>query len=199
MNETDEGNRGGAQTPESLSTKLNRLSETARRDPSFQFQNIAHLITVEMLFWSFQQLRKDAAVGVDGVGAWDYESNLRVNLTKLHQQLVAGRYRAQPLRRVYIEKENGKQMPLSISAVEDKIVQKAVVELLNRIYENDFLPCSYGYRPGRNAHDAVEAIQRKITCGKVNYVLEADIRDFFGSIDRKQLMEMLQKRARTSL
>lgn len=161
MNETGEGNRGGAQTPESLSTKLNRLTETARRDPSFRFQNIAHLITVEMLFWSFQQLRKNAAAGVDGVRARDYENNLQANLTKLHQQLVAGCYRAQPLRRVYIEKENGKERPLSIPVLEDKIVQRAATELLSRIFENDFLPTSYGYRPKRSAHDALEAIFRK--------------------------------------
>lgn len=194
MHETDGGNRGGAQTLESLSTKLNRLSETARRDPKFQFQNIAHLITVEMLCWSFQQLRKNAAAGVDGVRAQDYEKNLRVNLATLHQQLVEGRYRAQPLRRVYIEKENGKQRPLSIPALEDKIVQRAATELLSRIYENDFLPVSYGYRPRRSAHDALKAIGADITLGKANYVLDADISDYFGSIVRSQLMEMLQKR-----
>ena len=129
MHETDEGNRGSAQTLESLSTKLNRLSETARRDPKFQFQNIAHLITVEMLLWSFQQLRKNAAAGVDGVKAQDYEKNLRANVANLHQQLVEGRYRAQPLRRVYIEKENGKKRPLSIPALEDKIVQRAATQV----------------------------------------------------------------------
>lgn len=194
MYETDEGNGGGAQTLESLSTKLNRLSETARRDPKFQFQNIAHLITEEMLLWSFQQLRKNAAAGVDGVRAQDYEKNLRVNVANLHRQLVEGRYRAQPLRRVNIEKENGKERPLSIPAVEDKIVQRAATELLSRIYENDFLPVSYGYRPKRGAHDALNAIRADITLGKANYVLDADISDYFGSIVRSKLMEMLQKR-----
>ncbi len=169
MHETDEGNRGGAQTPESLSTKLNRLSETARRDPKFQFQNIAHLITVEMLLWSFQQLRKNAAAGVDGVRAEDYEKNLRVNLASLHQRLVEGRYRAQPLRRVYIDKENGKQRPLSIPALEDKIVQRAATELLSRIYESDFQPVSYGYRPRRSAHDALNAIRADMECAPFNW------------------------------
>jgi group II intron reverse transcriptase/maturase len=143
---------------------------------------------------AFRELKKNAAAGVDGVTVREYEQKLTDNLVNLHERLKQGRYRAQPMRRVYIDKEDGKKRALSIPAVEDKIVQKAVVELLNRIYENDFLPCSYGYRPGRNAHDAVEAIQRQITLGKVSYVLDADIRDFFGSIDRKQLMEMLQKR-----
>jgi len=98
------------------------------------------------------------------------------------------------MRRVYIEKEDKKQRPLSIPVIEDKIVQRAVVEILNRIYENDFLPCSYGYRPGRNAHDAVEAIREKAITGKVSFILDADIRDFFGSIDRGKLMEVLQRR-----
>jgi group II intron reverse transcriptase/maturase len=95
---------------------------------------------------------------------------------------------------VFIDKEDGKKRPLSIPVIEDKIVQRAVVEILNRIYEQDFLPCSYGYRPGRNAHDAVGEIRDRITRGKVGFVLDADIRDFFGSIDRKKLMEMLQRR-----
>jgi len=194
MHETEEGNRGGALTLESLSTKLNRLSEAARKNPELQFQNIAHLITAEMLLWSYQQLRKNAAAGVDGVRPQDYEKNLRGNLMNLHQQLVAGRYRAQPLRRVYIEKENGKQRPVSIPALEDKIVQRAATELLSRIYENDFQPVSFGYRPKRSAHDALDAIRADITLGKANYVLDADISDYFGSIVRSQLMEMLQKR-----
>jgi RNA-directed DNA polymerase len=194
MNGTNERNRVGAQTPESLSTKLNRLSETARKDPEFQFKNIAHLMSVEMLIWSFGQLRKNAAAGVDGITAKDYETNLHANVTNLHQQLVEGRYRAQPLRRVYIEKEDGKKRPLSIPALEDKIVQRAATELLNRIYENDFLPVSYGYRPNRSAHDALEAISTNISMKQANYVLDADISDYFGSIVRSQLMKMLQKR-----
>jgi RNA-directed DNA polymerase len=194
MHETEEGNRGGTRMPESLSTKLNRLSEAARNNSELQFQNIAHLITVEMLLWSFQQLRKNAAAGVDGVTPQDYESDLQGNLSKLHRRLVEGRYRAQPLRRVYIEKENGKQRPLSIPALEDKIVQRAATELLSRIYENDFLPVSYGYRPRRSAHDALDAIRADITLGKANYVLDADISDYFGSIVRSELMKMLQKR-----
>ena len=184
----------GAQTPETLSTKLNRLSETARNDSEFQFRNIAHLITIEMLIWLFNQLRTDAACGVDGVTVRGYENNLSPNITNLHQQLVEGRYRAQPLRRVSIEKEDGKKRPLSIPALEDKIVQRAATELLSRIYENDFLPSSYAYRPNRSAHDALDAISRNITLGKANYVLDADISDYFGSIVRSQLMTMLQKR-----
>ena len=194
MNATNEGNRSSARPLESLSTKLNRLSETARREPSRQFQNINHLITVEMLIWSFKELRKDAAAGLDGVTTQDYEKNLRPNILDLHNKLVAGQYRAQPLRRVYIEKEDGKKRPLSIPALDDKIVQRAATELLTRIYERDFLNCSYGYRPKRGAHDALDAINRDIIFGKANFILDADISDYFGSIVRSKLIKMLQKR-----
>jgi len=191
---TTKGNKGGALIPEPLSTKLNRLSETARTNPAFQFRTLAHLINGELLLKAYQALRKDAAAGVDNVTAQEYEKNLQGNLTDLHQRLRERRYRAQPLRRVYIAKETGKMRPLAIPVLEDKIVQKATVDILSRIYEQDFLPCSYGYRPGRNAHDAVQAIQKAITLGNVSYVIEADIEDYFGSIVRQQLREMLTKR-----
>jgi RNA-directed DNA polymerase len=194
VNEAVRGNRNGAKTPETLLTKLNRLSEQARSDRKRKFNNIAFLITTEMLEWSFRQLRRDAATGVDGITVTAYEKNLEDNLKNLHQRLKAKQYRAEPLRRVYIEKEDGKKRPLSIPSLEDKIVQKAVAELLNRIYENDFLSCSYGYRPKRSAHDALDDIQKDITFGKVTFGLDADIRDYFGTIVRKQLMDMLQKR-----
>lgn len=194
MNATNERNRSGAQSPESLSTKLNRLSESARRESKRRFQNISHLITVEMLGWAFKQLQKNAAAGVDGLQAKDYEMNLQANLTVLHDKLVTGKYRALPLRRVYIEKEDGKKRPLSIPALDDKIVQRAATELLTRIYENDFLSCSYGYRPRRSAHDALDAINRDITFGKASFVLDADISDYFGSIVRSELMEILKRR-----
>jgi len=168
VNETVRGDRTGAPPTQSLLTKLNRLSETARKNPQYQFANIAHMVDIEMLTWAFQELRKDASAGVDGVTAKDYERNLKSNLEDLYKRLKEGRYRAQPLRRTYIEKEDGKQRPLSIPALEDKICQKAVTELLSRIFENDFLPVSFGYRPGRGPHDALDAISRDITLGNVN-------------------------------
>jgi group II intron reverse transcriptase/maturase len=180
--------------PESLLTKLNRLTEIAKRQPDFQFRTLAHLINEEMLTRSFHGLRKDAAAGVDKVTAQDYAKGLEENIRDLHRRLRERRYRAQPLRRVYIEKEDGKRRPLSIPALEDKIVQKSVVDILSRIYEQDFLPCSYGYRPGRNAHQAVQALQKQIIFGRVNHILEADIQDYFGSVVRKMLEEMLPKR-----
>ena len=188
-----QGHGAGTLMPGTLLTKLHRIAETAKQK-SYVFRTLAHLITEEALTWSFRELRKDAAAGVDEVSARDYEQNLSANLKDLHQRLRERRYRAQPLRRVYIEKEDGKQRPLSIPVLEDKIVQKAVASILERIYEADFLPCSYGYRPQRSAHQAVQAISVRILVGKVNYVLEADIRDYFGSIVREELKRMLQKR-----
>src|SRR6201997_3399952 len=125
-----------------MSTDINRIAELAKEDPKRQFNSIAHLITGEKLYEAFRGLRKDASAGIDGV---TYEENIQ----QLHQRLKEGKYQAQPLRRVYIPKEDGKQRPISIPALEDKIAQKAVVDLLNAIYEQDFLDCSYGFRPKR--------------------------------------------------
>jgi RNA-directed DNA polymerase len=192
---SNRGNSEDAQTStKPLSTKLNRVSKIAKQNPEFRFKTLAHLITVELLMWAFQELRKNAAAGVDGLTAEEYAADLKRNIEGLHCRLKEGRYQAQPLRRVYIEKEDGKKRPLSIPVLEDKIAQRAVVAILNRIYERDFLDCSYGYRNGRGPHDAVNAIQEKAVYGRVNLVLEADIQDYFGTIVRKDLMQMLQKR-----
>jgi group II intron reverse transcriptase/maturase len=147
-----------------------------------------------MLTRSFHALKKSAAAGIDGVTAKEYEQNLVANVATLERRLRANQYRAQPLRRVYIGKEDGKQRPLSIPSIEDKIVQRAVAEILGRIYEVDFLNCSYGYRPKRSAHDAVNFVQETTAFGKVNFVYEADIKDYFGSIVRVSLLEIIRKR-----
>lgn len=194
MNAAATGNKDRASTRVALSTQLSRLSVISKEQPDFTFKTLGHLINEEMLTRSFYALKKSAAAGADGVTAADYEKNLRLNIADLYLRLRANRYRAQPLRRVYIAKEDGKQRPLSIPALEDKIVQRAVAEILGRIYEMDFLDCSYGYRPKRSAHDAVNFIQEKSAFGKVNFIFEADIRDYFGSIVRSQLMTILKKR-----
>lgn len=177
-----------------LSTELGRLSVRAKEQPEFVFKTLGHLINEEMLIRSFGGLKMSAASGVDGVAAKAYEESLQANISNLYRRLRANQYRAQPLRRVYIEKEDGKQRPLSIPVLEDKIVQRAVAEILGRIYEMDFLDCSYGYRPKRSAHDAVNFIQERSVFGKVNFIFEADIRDYFGSIVREELMQILRKR-----
>ncbi len=177
-----------------MSTELNRLSELAKADKTTRFLSIAHLLSPAALMAAFEGLRKDASAGVDEVTYREYEQDVWRNIPTLHHRLVSRQYRAQPLRRIYIPKENGKERPISIPALEDKIVQKATVTVLNEIYEQDFLPCSYGFRPGRSAHDALDAIGRTICRGPIAYVLEADIQSYFDAIVRDQLMAFVERR-----
>src|SRR6201982_3978989 len=177
-----------------MSTDINRIAELAKEDPRRTFFSIAHLITVEVCQEAFGNLRKGASAGIDGVTYQQYEAHAEENIRQLHQRLKEGKYRAQPLRRVYIPKEDGKQRPISIPALEDKIVQKAVVDLLNAIYEQDFLDCSYGFRPGRGQHQALDEVGRIICTRPIGWILEIDIRSYFDSIVRSALVEMIEKR-----
>jgi retron-type reverse transcriptase len=149
---------------------------------------------VEWLVVAFYGLRKDASAGIDGVTYAAYEANVQENVEKLHERLKGGKYRAQPLRRIYIPKEDGKERPISIPALEDKIVQRGTVDLLNAIYEEDFLGCSYGFRRRRGAQDALDEIGRVICRREISYVLEADICGYFDAIVRKLLMELVGRR-----
>lgn len=171
-----------------MSTKLDRLTELAKEEPKRQFFSIAHLITPETLYAAFRSLRKDASAGMDGVTYEEYQQDAERKIQELYQRLKDGKYQAQPLRRVYIPKENGKQRPISIPALEDKIVQKAMVEVLNAIYEQDFLDCSYGFRPGRGQHQALDEVKRVICTRSTGWILELDITAYFDSIVREQLM-----------
>jgi RNA-directed DNA polymerase len=146
------------------------------------------------LMAAFEGLRRDASAGVDEVTYQEYEQDVWRNIPTLHHRLVSHQYRVQPLRRVYIPKENGKERPISIPALEDKIVQKATVTVFNAIYEQDFLPCSYGFRPGLSPHDALGAIGRTICRNPMAYVLEADIQGYFDAIVRSQLMAFVERR-----
>jgi len=177
-----------------MSTELHRLSELAQADKTTRFLSIAHLLTPTALLAAFEGLRKDASAGVDAVTYREYEQDVWRNIPMLHHRLVSHQYRARPLRRVYIPKENGQQRPIAVPALEDKIVQKATVTVLNAIYEQDFLPCSYGFRPGRSPHDALDAIHRTMQDGSMAYVLEADIRSYFDAIVRDQLMAFVERR-----
>lgn len=177
-----------------MSPQLRRLTELAREDRARQFSSIAHCLTVEALQQAFGSLRKDASAGVDGVTYQQYAVDAPRRIAQLHDRLKSKRYRVQPLRRVYIPKEDGKERPISIPALEDKIVQKATVSLLNAIYEPDFLDCSYAFRPGRSQHDALDAVGRIICRGQVSYVLEIDISGYFDAIVRNQLIEWIEKR-----
>jgi len=183
-----------AETSLSMSPGLLKVAERAKRNPEVRLLALAHHMDEAALARAHGQLRKDAAVGVDGVTVEQYGQQLEQNVRALHQRMKAGRYRHQPIRRVHIPKEGSKTRPIGISTVEDKIVQGALTEVLTAVYEQDFLECSYGFRPGRGQHDALRALNREMRKGAVNYVLEADIVSFFDSIDRKMLMEMLRER-----
>jgi group II intron reverse transcriptase/maturase len=183
-----------ATTPGIMSTGLLKVAERARRDPQARILALARLLDEELLMVAFDRIRKDAAVGVDGVTKEQYAEHLEDNLRALHDRMKAGQYRHQPIRRVRIPKAPGKERPIGISTVEDKVVQNALHLVLAAIYEQDFLDCSYGFRPGRSAHDALRAVNAAVARSQVNWVLEADIRSFFDSLCRTQLLEMLRQR-----
>ena len=174
--------------------ELSRLTELAKEDPGRKFFSIAHFLTPQALYEAFRSLRKDASAGVDEVTYAEYEQEAQQSIQKLHERLTSKTYRAQPLRRIYIPKEDGRKRPIAIPALEDKIVQKATVRLLNAIYEQDFLPCSYGFRPGRSPHQALNEVGRVICREPTSVVLELDITSYFDSIVREQLMEMVERR-----
>lgn len=181
-----------------MSPKLHRIAELAREKPERQFFSIAHFLTPEALSVAFHGLRRAASAGIDGVTYADYERDEERNIQELHGRLNRQQYRAQPLRRVYVPKETGEQRPISIPCIEDKIVQKAAATLLEAIYEEDFLECSFGFRPGRGPHNALDRVGEVICRRPVSTVLEADISAYFDSIVREHLMGMIEKRIRDS-
>jgi len=184
----------GAKTSERMSPELQKVVARAHEHPKEKILSLAHRIDVPALERSFHRLRKDAAVGVDGVSKAGYGEELERKLQDLHRRLKSRRWRHQPIRRFHIPKGEGKTRPIGISCLEDKIVQDAVREVLEAIYEQDFLDCSYGFRPGRSAHDALRALNRAVHQGRVQWVIEADIVSFFDSLDRTRLKEMLRTR-----
>jgi len=183
-----------ATTVGNMSPKLLKVAEVAKRDRSARFYSLAYLIDEEMLARAFGRLRGGAAVGVDGMTKEEYAEGLGERLQDLKERMKAGRYRHQPIRRVQIPKERGGTRPIGIPTVEDKIVQGALAEVMGAVYEQDFLDCSYGFRPGRGPHDAMRNLNQVAYQGEANWVLEADIKSFFDSIDRKELSEMLRER-----
>lgn len=183
-----------ASTLGSMSPGLQKVVERARREPEGRFHSLAQLIDVPALARAYRRQRKGAAVGMDGVTKEEYGRDLEARLQDLHARLTAKRYRHQPIRRVHIPKGKGKTRPIGISAFEDKLVQDAVREVLEAIYEQDFLECSYGFRPGRSAHDALRTLDQVVHRGEVSWILEADIVSFFDSVDRTALAKMLQTR-----
>jgi len=173
---------------------LDRVREAARRDKEARFTALLHHVNLDRLRAAYWAIRPQAAPGVDGVTWEDYGQDLEQNLQDLHRRVHSGAYRARPSRRTYIPKADGRQRPLGIAALEDKIVQRAVVEVLNAIYEEDFLGFSYGFRPGRKPHDALDALAVGLDRKKVNWVLDADICDFFSRLDHVWIEKFLEHR-----
>jgi RNA-directed DNA polymerase len=183
-----------AQSQTSMPHALERIREVARERKKEKFISLFHHISVDLLEDAFYELKVDAAPGVDRLMWKDYEAELERNLEDLHNRVQSGAYRARPSRRVYIPKPDGRQRPLAVAALEDKIVQRAVVALLNAIYEEEFLGISYGFRPGRSTHDALDALCVGIHSKKVSFILDADIRSFFDEISQEWLVRFLEHR-----
>src|SRR5580700_10656915 len=175
------------QSRESVSQALERIRKVARERRKERFTALFHHISTDLLEEAFSELKEDAAPGVDRLTWKDYEADLERNLEDLHDRVQRGAYRALPSRRVYIPRPDGRQRPIAVAALEDKIVQRAVATLLNAISEEDFLGFSYGFRPGRSAHDAMDALCVGIHSKKVSYILDADIRSFFDEISQEWL------------
>lgn len=175
--------------PKDLLSGLERVREAARRDSQIQFTSLFHHITVDLLRESYRKLNPKAAPGVDDVTWAEYGNGLESRLADLHDRVHNGRYRAKPSKRTYVPKDDGKQRPIGIAALEDKIVQHAVVQLLMQIYEEVFLGFSYGFRPERSVHNALDAIWVGITRKKVNWILDADVRNFFGELDHEWMLK----------
>ena len=186
--------RPGRSAGQGVSNELDRVRQKARRDKDVRFTALLHHVTVDRLREAYRAIRPAAAPGVDGVTWRDYGCDLEENLRDLHARVHGGAYRARPTRRVFIAKPDGRLRPLGVAALEDKILQRALVEVLGAVYEQDFLGFSYGFRPGRGAHDALDALAVAIHRKRVNWVLDADVRDFFTRLDQGWLERFLEHR-----
>ena len=197
----DDGPCGGKMTGtlsrEVISTRQRKIAELARREPKLTLTTLAHHIDEVWLREAYRRTRKDAAVGVDGVTAAHYEAELEANLSGLLERFKSGRYRAPAVRRVHLEKPGtSKKRPIGIPTLEDKILQRAVLMVLEPVYEQDFLDCSYGFRPGRGAHQAVNVLWKGLMNLGGGWVIDLDIEDFFGSVDWGHLRSFLDRRVR---
>jgi RNA-directed DNA polymerase len=187
-------NTEGALKPESVSTKQERIAKLAAENPVMAFTSLNHYLDAEWLRYAYECTRKDGAVGVDGQTGQEYAAHLEQNLQSLMDRLKSGRYRAPPVRRHYINKSDGGKRALGIPSFEDKVAQRAIVMLLEPIYEQDFLNCSFGFRTGRNAHQALRVLRHGIVGQGARWVLEVDVRKYFDSIDHAKLRELLARR-----
>src|SRR6188768_4407359 len=188
MNETSDS--------EIVSTKTKRIVKLAQQAPDMVIKTLAHHVDMSWLREAYRRTRKRGATGEDGQTAEEYAQQLESNLAKLLELAKSGNYRAPPVRRVHIPKGNGQSRPLGIPTFEDKVLQRAIAMLLEAVYEQDFLDCSYGFRPGRNAHQALTATREKLMAMGGGFVLEVDIRSYFDTVDHKHLQEILRRRVR---
>ena len=179
-------------------TKLALISERARKEPKLQFTSLAHLLNKEFLKECYYSLGRDRASGIDGVSWKEYGENLDENIQNLVVRMKAKRYKPQPAKRTYIPKNEHEERPLGLPALEDKIVQKGISRILEAIYEADFLDCSYGFRPKRDCHQALDAVDKIIMRKHVNYVIEADIKGYFDNVSHDWMMKFLQVRIKDS-
>jgi RNA-directed DNA polymerase len=186
--------RPGRSAGPGVSSDLDRVRQVARKDRDVRFTALLHHVSVDRLREAYRAISPNAAPGVDGVTWRDYGLDLEANLQELHARVQRGAYRAMPSRRVFIPKPDGRSRPLGVAALEDKILQRAVVEVLNALYEQDFLGFSYGFRPGRGQHDALDALAVAIERRRVNWLLDADIRDFISRLDQGWLERFLEHR-----
>jgi RNA-directed DNA polymerase len=177
-----------------VSTKLRSITLRAKEDPTCKFTSLAHLLTADFLTECFRELKRNKAPGIDGVTVREYEAKLDENIGNLVARLKAKQYRPQPVKRVYIPKPNGERRPLGIPAIEDKIVQMALKKILEAIFEADFCEFSYGFRPNRRCHDALDMVDTTLMSQPVNYVVDMDLAKFFDTVDHDSLMECLSQR-----
>jgi len=191
---TNERRTYRTQSRMSVSSGLGRVRERAKKNRKERFAALLHHVDIALLRTSFSHLKRDAAPGADGIRWGEYEQNLEANLVDLLGRVHRGAYRATPSRRKFIPKDDGRMRPLGVAALEDKIVQRAVVDVLNAIYEVDFLGFSYGFRPKRSQHDALDALAVGITRMKVNWILDIDIRSFFDSVSHEWLVRFVEHR-----
>lgn len=194
VTEPREGKTTGSPAPDTVYTRLARIAELAKEDPNRSFRSLAHHIDVELLREAYRRTRKDGAKGVDGVGADDYEANLDANLASLHERFKSGTYQAPPVRRVHIPKGDGKTRPIGIPTLEDKILQRAVSMVLNAVYEQDFMPCSFGFRPRLSAHHALDALRQGLMGLGDCWIVDADIKGFFDTLEPQWLRDFLSLR-----
>jgi RNA-directed DNA polymerase len=177
-----------------VSTKLQHIAEQAKQEPDKIFTDLMHMVDVDFLREAYRQTRKDAAPGLDGMTAQEYGQNLEANLQALYERMRRGQYRAPAVKRIWLEKENGKKRPIGISEFEDKVVQRAVSMLLGAVYEQDFCDFSYGFRPGRNPHQALQKVWEECNRINIGWILDVDISGFFDSLDHQQLQEIIKQR-----